>query len=134
MRYLSLNYYNYNLISNTNNEYAINSWKLDTLQEANCNTIKEGIIVSKVILGVSDGTIEMFVYMKDDEIILLYKDASKVNFRIRPVKSVIENYFNNIDEFENILVNRSTKPIYRAIFDTPYETEYGIKNGLYLAK
>ena len=44
---------------------------------------------------------------------------------IRPKEEFVIEYYETIDEFEYILVNRQTNPIYKATFETPYETETG---------
>ena len=44
---------------------------------------------------------------------------------IRPKREVVEDYFNNCDDFTAVLLDRTAKPIYTAIFETPKETETG---------
>ena len=44
---------------------------------------------------------------------------------IRPNEAIVIEYFETIDEFESILLNRQSKPIYKAVFETPHETDNG---------
>lgn len=44
---------------------------------------------------------------------------------IHPNQDVIEAYFASIDDFEKVLLNRDTNPIYTAKFITPRETDTG---------
>ena len=44
---------------------------------------------------------------------------------IKPKQKFIDEFWNNIDDFENVLLNRNTIPSYKAIFETPYATEKG---------
>ena len=44
---------------------------------------------------------------------------------IRPCKELVDEYFNTIDDFEYVLLNRESKPKYTAIFETPHEEETG---------
>ena len=47
-------------------------------------------------------------------------------FRIRPNKDVIEEYFNNLDSFEKVLLNRESDPIYTANFELISDNDYGM--------
>ena len=47
-------------------------------------------------------------------------------FRIRPKQEIIEEYFNNLDDFEKIVLNRTSVPLYTMELDYPHETEYGV--------
>lgn len=49
-----------------------------------------------------------------------------IGLHVRPNKKRIDKYFNNLDGFEKILLNRKSKPIYTNIFLTPIETNKGI--------
>ena len=128
MRYFTLNYFNYNLIGNNGNETAIDAWSSNGINNITCNDLSKGIIISKVILTIGGKEYNLYVYQKDDKILWLYDNVNLNKLSIRPNKQVVEKYFNNIDEFEGILVNRNTKPLYKATFDSPFETEYGIKS------
>lgn len=63
-------------------------------------------------------------YTNDDTKLLLTKDSGK-GVVIRPKQKIIEEYFNNLDGFEAVLLNRTSNPIYMARLETPYETENG---------
>ena len=54
-----------------------------------------------------------------------YVESGNATGHIRPKKQIVENYFRDIDDFTAVLLNRDTKPIYKAVFDTPKETETG---------
>lgn len=49
------------------------------------------------------------------------------NVKIRPMDAAVEEFFNNIDDFERLLLNRDTEPLYTAYLDYPHETENGIE-------
>ena len=55
---------------------------------------------------------------------LVYEGSAKGK-SIRPCKEAIDNFFNEIDDFEYVLLDRTSRPIYRATFETPYETDKG---------
>jgi len=47
------------------------------------------------------------------------------NFHIRPNNIQIDLFFEELTDFENILLNRLTTPIYTATFDEPFKNENG---------
>lgn len=46
---------------------------------------------------------------------------------ISPKKELIEEYFSKLDDFEKLLLNRDSNPLYTARLDWPHETETGFK-------
>ena len=48
-----------------------------------------------------------------------------IGAHIRPKEKLIEEYFRTCDDFTAVLLERSTKPIYKAVFETPKEVETG---------
>lgn len=67
------------------------------------------------------------VYMNGDgEKYLLCKlGSTNGGWIIRPKKKYYDEFWQTLDDFERVLLNRATKPVYKATFDTPYETENG---------
>lgn len=126
-RYFCLRHYDYDVIDVNGNNTSIdhNSWQVSKIKDTDCEIINNGGIISKVEISSNGRVINIYVYFKNGEITLL--SDTNVGYRIRPNKNIIEKYYSEIDDFENLLVNRTTKPLYKAIFDTPYETDYGVK-------
>ena len=46
---------------------------------------------------------------------------------ISPSKELIEDFFDGLDDFSSLLLNRSTEPLYAARLDWPHETERGVE-------
>lgn len=44
---------------------------------------------------------------------------------IRPKSDIIEEFWNTMDDFERVLLNRDSIPVYKAVLDTPYSTDEG---------
>lgn len=44
---------------------------------------------------------------------------------IEPKKDIVEKFWDSLDDFERVLFNRESTPLYTAIFETPYENETG---------
>lgn len=85
------------------------------------------------ILGVatikygSNGSSSFKIYkiVYDSEPRLFTDRASK--FEVRPNSSVTEEFFEGLDDFGNLLLNRDSYPKYTATLDWPHDTSYGVK-------
>ena len=53
---------------------------------------------------------------------------------IKPKQSFIDEFWSTMDDFERVLLNRDTSPVYKAVFETPYfdETGYYYENKSYV--
>lgn len=53
---------------------------------------------------------------------------------IKPKQSFIDEFWSTMDDFERVLLNRDTIPVYKAVFETPYfdETGYYYENKSYV--
>lgn len=60
-------------------------------------------------------------YFVDDS----YFNSNLVKWRIRPNKKVIDSYFKDLDNFEKILLNRKSFPLYTATFELIDYNDYG---------
>jgi len=56
-----------------------------------------------------------------------YYITSRKNFRVRPSEEELEIFFNSLDDFEKLLLNRTSNPKYTATLDFPHETMRGIE-------
>lgn len=88
------------------------------------------IKISQDISGTdNDYNITIRRYYINGKFVLLYKKENEdyKGWYIRPAGALIEEAFKNLGEFERVLLNRDTNPIYTARLDSPYETESGIE-------
>ena len=69
------------------------------------------------------GTVLKYIYYVDQP----QWFCSTNSFVMSPTKETMEEFFNGLDDFGRLLLNRNTKPKYTAILDTPRETETGFK-------
>lgn len=74
----------------------------------------------------------LYVYLNGEGKKLLFtKEAATTGYTgndcviIRPNQKVINEFWGSLDDFERVLLNRETEPVYKAEFETPYETETG---------
>lgn len=87
----------------------------------NCANIGEEIATIKI----NDITIK---YVKGvEKNYYLHNQGLNSNIHIRPKQEFIDYYFNNIDEFESVLLNRKSTPKFTAKFLTIDETDFGLK-------
>lgn len=119
LRYLSLSIDSYNLIKG--NIITPLTGITITTSNATCNDNLNGkTIATAVTSGVT-----IYTYLMGGKTYLYYTDSFNEGLRIRPNDDVVEEYFATIDEFEYVLLNRDSKPLYMSNFDTPYETDKG---------
>lgn len=130
-RYMSVSFGDYlafRTISSPEDEtgLALKSWNIKSNNKTICPGDTEGYFVATATTEYSSSQLTIFVYYKEGKKYLLYTTKNNFGLRIRPNKERIEGFFNGLDDFEKILLNRDTLPIYTASFITPYETTTGI--------
>ena len=113
MRILSSSYMNYN-IGDTE----------QTLSQPNIRII--GDCPNSIIGTVTIGETTLNIY-KDGEgkNHLITEQQNAKGWIIKPKKEFISKFWETLDEFERVLLNRDTTPVYKATFDTPYQNENG---------
>lgn len=70
------------------------------------------------------------IYLDSDGVKHLIYEKSKHNDYkgktiIKPNEKIINSFWETLDDFERVLLNRDTTPLYKATFETPYFTETG---------
>ena len=72
------------------------------------------------------------VYMDAEGKKYLLDTGTKID--LKPKQEIIDAFWDSLDDFERVLLNRDTTPIYKATFETPYsdETGYYYKNKSYI--
>ena len=76
------------------------------------------ISFNKIDKGSTKNVLNIFCFYLDGDLIYL---SDKNNIRIRPNKYQIDEFFNNLNDFEKKILNRNTN--YTSIFETYYETD-----------
>lgn len=74
-------------------------------------------------------TINRVVYGEELDLFVRKEEGNEgvCDIRVRPKEECYEEFFENIDDFANVLLNRESYPKYTAVLDWPRETDYGIK-------
>lgn len=53
------------------------------------------------------------------------KESDYGTMIIEPIKKHFDEFWNNLDDFERVVLNKDSIPLYTAIFETPYQDETG---------
>lgn len=125
MRYFLESYGNYEIISdNTIIAACVGGVKVTHLNK-DCADVANGAIIANVTIAMPSGEKTIYVYQVVNEIYLLYTDTSLKGYRIRPNAVIVNTFYEEIDDFGRVLLNRQSKPMYTATFNTPFESESG---------
>lgn len=112
-------YKNYQIITKDGKTSDITSW--DHPKEFSDNTCK-GANICNVLLNKS---INISVYVGDDDKIFYMCDKSLEGMHIRPKEEFISEFYNKCDNFQKLIMNRKSTPLYKAVFSVLKENEYG---------
>lgn len=83
----------------------------------------------------SDG-MKIYMFVGENGEVLYFVDATNIDkdsyrvnpsyWRVRPNNKVIDDFFDNLDLFEQVLLNRDSSPLYTASFEIIRENERGL--------
>ena len=130
MRYLCLSSGNYDIIEDSVEEGGKKkkvvtsgvSFNIEKITAGTCSDRINGAIIATATCE----NITFYTYQKGSEKYLIYSDDSQKGKSIRPCQEAIDNYFNSLDDFEDVLLNRDSYPLYKAKFRTPKESDTGV--------
>lgn len=124
MRIFSESYSKYVVYDNTDLASYNITWSVKLLNQNPCKN--EGDKLSMIDLGYVFGEdnpkLLLFYYIVNGKKVLLH-DGSYTGGRIAPRLEVKKEFFNNLNYFEKVLLNKKTN--YTAILETPKETNKG---------
>lgn len=113
LRYLAVSFDKYTVIDTSDKKTNITTWEIKSSREDN-KCINNGERLAIINISGATGsllTIECFYYEEE----LLYV-TNKKGYRIRPNDSEVKDFFDNLGDFEKLLLNQYTD--YTATFDT----------------
>lgn len=119
LRYFYLSFNRYFVFINGISQGCINSWRVDEVTGDNRCLFDREIVLSCEYADV----IKIRRYWINGKPVYLTGTA---NLEIKLGNSDIEAFFNSLDDFQKLLLNRDSKPKYTAVLDFPHETERGI--------
>lgn len=94
----------------------------------NCDDVNiyPGALIAKSDLTIGENiVVTIWVYKYQDEVYYLYNNTNAIGYHFRPNEDIINNFYDNLDDFGKVLLNRESKPIYTAVFNTPFENDNG---------
>lgn len=111
-------YKNYQIIKKDGNLIDIKTWDVEGPYDKTC----KGYKICNVVLNEE---ICIFVYIGDDDKIFYMCDKSLNGMHIRPKEEFISEFYNKCDNFQKLIMNRKSTPLYKAVFSVLKENEYG---------
>lgn len=112
-------YKNYDIITDENpSGTPITHWEVKDFSKNTC----KGDRICTVVLNES---INILVYIGDDDKIFYMCDPSLDGMHIRPKEEFISEFYNKCDNFQKLIMNRKSTPLYKAVFSVLKENEYG---------
>lgn len=134
MRILSLSYANYTTANFDADEETEESNVINK-PEINITGYCPNTIIGQVVISNANSREHTLdIYMDGEHKKYLVTSGSGKGLIIRPKTKNIKEFWENIDDFERVLLNRDSTPIYKAIFETPYsnDTGYYYQNKAYI--
>lgn len=93
-----------------------------------CPAFTPGTMCYNAIIGQTDfgcGVFDVYMDGNGEKYLITPNSARTPSVIIRPKQEIIDEYWNTMDDFEKVLLDRTTTPIYKATFETPYFNENG---------
>lgn len=99
----------------------------DGKTECSCPVFTSASTCLNSIIGtVNFGAGVFQVYMDGNGEKYLVTDSSESSgVIIKPKQEFVDKFWESLDDFERVLLNRNSSPIYKAVFETPYSNEDG---------
>lgn len=128
-KFFCASYKDYNIIDETNNVYSVIKWEVSGVpnnDDKEC--LDNGKYLGDILLtGVNNDEnnksnsveIKLLAFYYENEMLLLCD--GKYDYHIRPNNQIIDDYFDNLDDFQKIILNRNTN--YCAKFETYIEDD-----------
>lgn len=132
----NLNENNLRIFSQSYNDYVIiktdssksNIVGVEIEEETRLVCAKDGDLLFTI--SIVDGQYEIYdieAYFIANQIVYTFDDEDLIGMRIRPMDNKIEDFFNNLDKFQKVMLNRDVNPLYTMYLDYPHETDNGIE-------
>lgn len=124
-------YKNYELIydknpdnpDNNDNHEDIMSWSSTILKNDAC----VGEKFRKIVIKTKTKKYTIYAYMGENfKVTYMFDKNSLERVHIRPLSSFLDDFYNGCDNFEKLLMNRKSTPLYKATFSVLKEGDYGI--------
>lgn len=113
-------YKNYELIDKSGKHWDIDSWSSKITKNNACVGEKFGEIVI-------NNKYKIYAYMGENFKVTYMFDKNSLEYvHIRPLSRFLDDFYNGCDNFEKLLMNRKSTPLYKATFSVLKEDDYGM--------
>ena len=119
LHYLTNSFADYVVIQG-NRETPVTSYTVDSVDGLDFNCLTEGQLMATITIN----NIVIKQRYVGGRFVLFHNTT--VGTRIRPNETRINSFFNGLEGFEKLLLNRQSKPIYTNSLVTPFETNVGL--------
>lgn len=124
LRYFCESRNKYKILDN-NNEALGCVFKYD-VDKKDKNCYKDGERVAKIVLFEDEEDVFVIYEYYVDETYVYITDGKWIDYKIRPIDAVVTEYFNNISDFEKLLLTKDSNPIFSFLMKVRYMTDYGL--------
>ena len=122
-------YKNYELIDKSGKTWDICSWSSNTTNNNACvgNELGTIGIKAKDKSGETINEYTIYAYMGENfKVTYMFDKNSLEGVHIRPLSRFLDDFYNGCDNFEKLLMNRKSTPLYKATFSVLKEGDYGM--------
>lgn len=138
MRYMSLSNRKYEIICQDNNgqyiygiaDYSIRrrtQLEIENDETNDCNTYRIATVTINGVNGDNNYDFIFDVWVTYGNTVLSMRANRFDEVELRPIESVIDEYFDNLEGFERLLLRTDTVPLYKNAFITMFDTELGYR-------
>lgn len=121
-------YKNYELIDKLGYHWDIDSWSSNIRKNNACVGDELGTI--DIVAKGKNGETKKYTihaYMGENfKVTYMFDKNSLEGVHIRPLSRFLDDFYNGCDNFEKLLMNRKSTPLYKATFSVLKEDDYGI--------
>lgn len=104
-------------------KYEIKNYHFN--QTSDCTPI--GGKIGETTIIYKDGSLVVSVYRGENGSVVYNVPQSAKELHIRPKKRFYEEFFETLDNFEKVILNKYSTPKYKAVFEVMKEVEYGYR-------
>ena len=124
-------YKNYELIDKSGKTWDIESWSSKISNNNACVGDELGTIDIEAKYKDKNGETKkkytIYAYMGENfKVTYMFDNKSLERVHIRPLSSFLDDFYNGCDNFEKLLMNRKSTPLYKATFSVLKEGDYGM--------
>lgn len=124
MRYFCASYLKYEVIID-GVARPVTSFSSVPVEGLDMTCLIDGQKMKDITIGYEGGSVRFAMHYSSGDRVLIYTDNSYFDFHIRPNLEVVDSFFEELDGFQSLMLQRDTNPIYKMELLTPIDTKKG---------